>query len=65
MIRRLCESLLVTKSSSAARMHIAHLVIGVSYYVAVPLTIALQQWGWSLKVSARRGCTRTVVVSTT
>ena len=58
VIRRLCESLLVTKSSSAARMHIVHLVIGVSYYVAV------QQWGWSLKVSARRGCTRTVVVST-
>ena len=39
VIRRLCESLLVTKSSSAARMHIVHLVIGVSYYVAVPLTI--------------------------
>jgi len=38
IVRRLLESFFVTVWSPAARMHIAHFVLGVTYYIAAPLT---------------------------
>lgn len=37
--RRLGESLFVTRFSSLARMHVLHYILGLSYYIAVPLTL--------------------------
>ena len=37
--RRLGESLFVTHFSSLARMHVLHYILGISYYIAVPLTL--------------------------
>ena len=37
--RRLYESLWVSRSSSSAKIHLAHYVLGVSYYVSTPLTL--------------------------
>jgi 3-oxo-5-alpha-steroid 4-dehydrogenase 3 len=40
VMRRLYESLVVSRPSMSARMHVLHLILGASYYVAVPLTVA-------------------------
>ena len=39
VLRRLHECLFVSRTSPAARMHALHLVLGLTYYAAVPLTI--------------------------
>mmetsp|Transcript_32540 Transcript_32540/g.66430 ORF Transcript_32540/g.66430 Transcript_32540/m.66430 type:complete len:270 (+) Transcript_32540:169-978(+) len=39
LVRRLAESIFITRFSSAT-MNISHYILGISYYVAVPFTIA-------------------------
>lgn len=39
VMRRLYESLYISRFSPSARMHVAHYLLGVTYYVAVPLTL--------------------------
>ena len=39
VLRRLVESLFVTRFSSTAQMHVLHYILGISYYIAVPLTL--------------------------
>jgi 3-oxo-5-alpha-steroid 4-dehydrogenase 3 len=40
LLRRLAECIFVHSFSATATMHVAHYILGISYYIAVPFTLA-------------------------